>query len=109
MSNSLHRMARLAGLILFLGAILAFPTRAEDPSPADVFKQHDLSKAPGSIWVLGDELAIQKALKDAQSLGVRWKKGEQQRLEIESSGDDPKMMAEALRAQIAMLGQESTA
>jgi hypothetical protein len=109
MCHCFNRKVFLVGVTLGLGAIATFPTRGADSGPEDVLKEHDLSLVHGSTWVLGDESAIQKAFKDAQSLGARWKKGEQQRREIESSGDDPKMMAEALRAQAAMLGQEANA
>ena len=110
MRAPLTRVACRAALALCLGATVPAATRAQEketpPSGAGVLTGRNLTKAPGSTWVVENETTILKAFKDAQSLTARLKRGEAQLADVESGNQDPKAIVQSYREQVAMLGQQ---
>jgi hypothetical protein len=75
--------------------------------PGEVLGGKGLNRS-GSTWVLDSETLILKAFKDVQASGARLKSGEAQLHQIEAN-QDPKVLAESLRAQAAMLNPQIAA
>ena len=110
MPTDLARIAWLAALTLFLGAMNATASHAKEQPAGEVLKGHRLKRQlPGSTWILLEEAVILKNVQGARSLAMQLRGAQQQQQALDVGNQNPQVFIDNYRQQIDWLDQRIAA
>lgn len=109
MYADLTRISWFAGPFLVLVAVGTPATQARAPQPQEVLKNNDLKRSSGSIWVLAREAVILKDVRGAKNLSMQLRFAQQQQQALEMGNQNPQVLIDNYRQQIAWLDQSIAA
>ena len=109
MHAKLTPISWFAGLCLVLVAMETPATHAQDLQPQEVLKNNDLKRSSGSVWVLAGEAVILKDVRGARILSTQLRSAQQQQQALELGNQNPQVLIDNYRQQIAWLGQSIAA
>ena len=104
-----YRAGGSIGLTILLAAVASAAARGQDPAPAEltpqaVLKGHNLVRS-GTTWILGDEKAVLKDLRDAQDVYRQVAQGMMSQQELEFGAQNRQDALLQLRERSAVLDQ----
>jgi predicted nucleic acid-binding Zn-ribbon protein len=105
MQTDRTRMPWISAVTLFLAALVATESQAQDGQPVEVLKAQGLKRAAGSTWVLVDEAMILKNAREASSLSMQLRTAQEQQQALDAGNQNPQVLMENYRQQIDRLSQ----